>query len=144
MGEVLGGLSASEVQAMLNPVAAKADAAMVKADAAIADGLTSADRQQAVRVQLTPDANGRVVFVYPKAYATGVKPAVQTTAETPSGATYRNDASIEEGSATNTQVAIIVQRIPKTLTVTILGAVVSVILPVTTPVWLNIFVRAPV
>jgi len=143
MGEVLGGLSAAEVQAMLNPVAAKADAAMVKADAAIADGLTSADRQQAVRVQLTPDANGRVVFTYPKAYATGVKPAVQTTAETPSGATYRNDASIEEGSATNTQVAIIVQRIPKTITVTLLGAVVSIIAPVTAPVWLNIFVRAP-
>jgi len=122
----------------------KADSAVTKADAAIEAGLTSADRQQAVRVQLTPDANGRVVFTYPKAYVAGIKPAVQTTAETPSGVSYRNDASIEEGSATNTQVAIIVQRIPKTITVSILGAVVSVILPVTTPVWLNIFVRAPV
>lgn len=107
-------------------------------------GLTSANRQQAVRVQLTPDANGRVTFTYPEAYATGVKPAVTTTAETPNGAAYRNDASVEENTATNTSVVIIVQRVPKTLTVTILGAVLNIISPVTTPVWLNILVRAPV
>lgn len=118
--------------------------AMTKADTALADGLTSADRQQALRIQVTPDANGRVVFVYPKAYATGIKPAVTTTAETPNGVTYRNDASIEEGSATNTQVVILVQRLPKTLVVNILGAVLNVIVPVTTPVWINVLVRAPV
>lgn len=144
MGEVLGGLSAGEVQALLNPVSAKADAAMAKADTAIADGLTGADRQQAVRVQRTPDANGKVVFVYPKAYAAGTVPAVTTTAETPDGVAYRNDASVLEASATNTQVTILVQRIPRTLTVTILGAVLNVIAPVTTPVWINILVRAPV
>lgn len=106
-------------------------------------GLTSANRQQALRVQVTPDANGRVTFVYPQAYATGIVPAVTTTAETPNGATYRNDASVEEGTATNTQVVILVQRIPRTLTVTILGAVLNVIAPVTTPVWINVLIRAP-
>ncbi len=107
-------------------------------------GLTSANRQQALRVQVTPDANGRVVFTYPQAYVAGTVPAVTTTAETPNGATYRNDASVEENSATNTQVVILVQRLPKTLTVTILGAVLNVIAPVTTPVWINILIRAPV
>lgn len=29
-------------------------------------GLTSANRQQAVRVQVTPDANGRATFTYPQ------------------------------------------------------------------------------
>lgn len=118
---------------------AAADAAMTQAT----NGLTSANRQQAIRAQFTPDANGRVAFTYPLTYATGTKPAVTTTAETPNGATYRNDASVEEGTATNTQVVIIVQRVPKTLTVTLLGAVLSIFTPVTTPVWLNILVRAP-
>lgn len=144
MGEVLGGLSATEVQAMLNPVSAKADAAMTKADTAIADGLTGADRQQAVRRQFTPDANGKIVFVFPKGYVTGTVPAVTTTAETPDGVAYRNDASVLEGSTTNTQVTILVQRIPRTLTVSVLGAVLNIIAPVTTPVWINILVRAPV
>lgn len=121
-----------------------ADSAMSKADTAIADGLTGADRQQAVRVQVTPDANGNVVFTYPKPYTPGTKPAVTTTAETPNGVAYRNDASVLENSATNTQVTILVQRIPKTLTASVLGAVLNVIVPVTTPVWLNILVRAPV
>lgn len=121
-----------------------ANTAMTKADAVTADLLTGADRQQALRIQVTPDANGRAIFTYPKAYAVGVKPAVTTTAETPNGATYRNDASVEENSATNTQVVIIVQRLPKTLTVTILGAVLNIISPVTTPVWINVLVRAPV
>lgn len=124
--------------------ASKADTALTKANAIEADMLTGADRQQAVRIQVTPDANGRVIFTYPKPYVAGTKPAVTTTAETPNGATYRNDASIEENSATNTQVVILVQRIPKTLTVTLLGAVLNVIAPVTTPVWINVLVRAPV
>lgn len=89
-------------------------------------------------------AIGRVVFPFPRAYATGIVPAVSTTAETPQGAAYRNDASVEEASATNTQVVILVQRIPKTLTASVLGAVLNVLTPVTTPVWINVFVRAPV
>jgi len=106
--------------------------------------LSGASRQQAVRVQLTPDANGRVVCTYPQAYVAGSVVAVQVTAETPNGVTYRNDASVEEGSAGLTQVTIYVQRIPKTLTASVLGAVLPVLVPVTTPVWLNIFIRATV
>lgn len=45
---------------------------------------------------------------------------------------------------TNTQVVILVQRIPRTLTVSVLGAVLNVLAPVTTPVWINILIRAPV
>lgn len=121
-------------------VAAKsaADAAMTQANT----GLTSANRQQAIRVQVTPDVNGRVTYTYPQAYAAGSVIAAQVTAETPNGATYRNDASIEEGSATPTQVVILVQRIPRTLTVSVLGAVLNILAPVTAPVWLNIFIRA--
>jgi hypothetical protein len=104
--------------------------------------LSGASRQQAVRVQLTPDTNGRIVYTYPAAYVAGSTVAVQVTAETPSGVTYRNDASVEEGSAGLTSVAILVQRIPKTLTASVLGAVLPVLVPVTTPVWLNIFIRA--
>ena len=66
----------------------------------------------------------------------------KVTAETPVGVAYRNDASIEEGSAGLTQVTIYVQRIPKTVVASVLGAVLPVIVPVTTPVWLNIFIRA--
>lgn len=111
-------------------------------DQRITTMLSGASRQQAVRVQLTPDANGRLVYPYPQAYVAGSIVAVQVTAETPAGVTYRNDASVEEGSAGLTSVAILVQRIPKTLTASVLGAVLPVLVPVTTPVWLNIFIRA--
>lgn len=104
--------------------------------------LSGASRQQAVRVQLTPDANGKIVYTYPQAYVSGSVVAVQVTAETPSGVTYRNDASVEEGSAGLTQVTILVQRLPKTVVASVLGAVINVLAPVTTPVWLNIFIRA--
>lgn len=134
-------------KASVDAATAKAEAANVKAvtaqetaDSAMtkADALNGSDRQQAVRVQVTPDANGNVVFSYPKAYVVGTKPAVTTTAETPNGVSYRNDASVLENSANNSQVTIIVQRIPKTLTASALGAVLNVIVPVTTPVWVNI------
>lgn len=137
-------LSGLATTAQVQAAQSTADSAMTKADTANADLLTGANRQQALRIQVTPDANGRAVFVYPVAYVTGTKPAVTTTAETPNGAAYRNDASVEENSATNTQVVIIVQRVPKTLTVTLLGAVLQLIAPVTTPVWINVLVRAPV
>ena len=111
-------------------------------DKKVADTLGAMDRQQAVRVQLTPDANGKLTYTYPRAYTAGSVVAVQVTAETPAGVAYRNDASIEEGSAGLTAVTIYVQRIPKTVTASVLGAVLNVITPVTTPVWLNIFIRA--
>ena len=111
-------------------------------DKKVADTLGAMDRQQAVRVQLTPDASGKLVYTYPRAYTSGSLVAVQVTAETPAGVSYRNDASIEEGSAGLTSVVIYVQRIPKTVVASVLGAVINVITPVTTPVWLNIFIRA--
>lgn len=111
-------------------------------DQRITTTLTGMSRQQAVRVQLTPDANGKVVYTYPQAYAAGSVVAVQVTAETPTGVTYRNDASVEEGSAGLTQVTILVQRLPRTVVASVLGAVINVLTPVTTPVWLNIFIRA--
>jgi len=111
-------------------------------DTRITTMLTGVSRQQAVRVQVTPDSNGRIVYPYPLAYAAGSIVAVQVTAETPAGVAYRNDASIEESSAGLTSVAILVQRIPKTLVASVLGATINVLVPVTTPVWLNIFIRA--
>lgn len=135
------GLTLGQVQTLMDQSLAPVNA---KVDTLTADGLTSANRQQALRIQVTPDANGRAVFTYPMPYVAGTKPAVTTTAETPSGAAYRNDASIEENSATNTQVVILVQRVPKTIVVSLLGAVTTVIAPVTTPVWINVLVRAPV
>lgn len=130
--------------AQMQAVQTTANSAMTKADSAIADALTGANRQQALRIQVTPDANGRAVFVYPMAYVAGTKPAVTTTAETPNGAAYRNDASVEEGTATNTQVVILVQRVPRTIVVNLLGSATTIIAPVTTPVWINVLVRAPV
>lgn len=135
------GVTLGQVQSLMDQSLAPVN---TKVDTLTADGLTSANRQQALRIQVTPDANGRAVFPYPMPYATGVKPAVTTTAETPAGATYRNDASVEENSATNTQVVILVQRVPKTIVVSLLGAVTNIIAPVTTPVWINVLVRAPV
>lgn len=123
---------------------ALATTAKSTADSIVADMLTGADRQQAIRTQVTPDSNGKAVFTYPKPYVAGTKPAVTTTAETPDGVTYRNDASVLEGSATNTQVTILVQRIPKTIIASVLGSAISLITPVTTPVWINILIRAPV
>lgn|GEM_PF-2840740 len=135
------GVTLGQVQSLMDQSLAPVN---TKVDTLAADGLTSANRQQALRIQVTPDANGRAVFTYPMPYATGVKPAVTTTAETPNGAAYRNDASVEENSATNTQVVILVQRVPKTIVVSLLGSVTSIIAPVTTPVWINVLVRAPV
>ncbi len=105
--------------------------------------LTGADRQQVERVRRTPNANGEFVYVFPKPYAEGTKPVVHATAETPLGAAYKNDAGVIEDSATNSQVTITVQRVPRTLTATVLGAVLNVFTPVTTPVWVNVSVRAP-
>lgn len=72
MAELESGVTLGQVQAIVDPVATKADQAMTAATS----GLTSANRQQALRVQVTPDANGRVIFPYPQAYAAGIVPAV--------------------------------------------------------------------
>ena len=68
---------------------------------------------------------------------------MEVTAETPAGVTYRNDASILQGSTTNTQTAIIASRIPQSQTVGVLGAVLSLFTSAAQPLWVNIMSRAP-
>lgn len=126
----------------LDVVSAKANEADVKATQALSDMLTGADRQQPIRIQVTPDANGKAVITYPKPYVAGTKPIVQAIAETPDGVSYRNDVGILENSANSTQVTLILQRLPKTIVATVLGGIINLISPITTPVWVNVFVRA--
>lgn len=103
---------------------------------------THQSRLQARRIQVTPDANGRYVYTFPLPYDAAVIPVVEVTAETPTGTTYRNDASILQGSITNTQATIIVTRLNNGLS--LLGLVtLNVFAPVTTPVWVNLMSRAP-
>ena len=52
MAEIAGGVSLGQVLALMAPIAAQVDTL-------VTDGLTSANRQQALRIQVTPDANGR-------------------------------------------------------------------------------------
>lgn len=104
---------------------------------------THESRLQARRIQVTPDATGRYVYSFPKPYSAGIMPIVNVTAETPSGAAYRNDATLAEGSTSNTQTTIVITRLAQSQTTGVLGAVLTVFAPVTTPVWVNIMSRAP-
>lgn len=104
---------------------------------------THESRLQARRVQVTPNAQGRAVYTFPRAYDAGVVPIVQAIAETPTGVAYRNDVSIIEGSTTNTQVTLLITRLNQGLTVAGLGIMASIFAPVTTPVWLHVMSRAP-
>lgn len=104
---------------------------------------THESRLQARRIQVTPDANGRYVYTFPKPYDTNVKPVVNATAETPTGVTYRNDVSLLENSTSNTQVTLVITRLAQNQTIGVLGAVLTLFQPVTTPVWVNIMSRAP-
>jgi hypothetical protein len=104
---------------------------------------THESRLQARRIQVTPDANGRYVYTFPKAYDTSVVPIVNATAETPTGVTYRNDVSILQGSTTNAQTTLVITRLAQSQTVSVLGAVLTLFQPVTTAVWVNIMSRAP-
>ncbi len=104
---------------------------------------THQSRLQARRIQVTPDANGRYVYAFPLPYDTGIVPIISVTAETPTGATYRNDATLLEGSTSNTQTTIIVTRLAMSQTIGVLGAVLTVFQPVTAAVWINIMSRAP-
>jgi hypothetical protein len=103
---------------------------------------THESRLQARRIQVTPDANGRYVYTFPRTYV-GIIPIVNVTAETPTGVTYRNDSSILEGATTASQTTIIVNRVAQSQTVSVLGATLTLFQPVTTPVWINIMSRAP-
>jgi len=104
---------------------------------------THESRLQARRISLTLDTNGRAVYVFPKAYESGLVPIVQVTAETPTGVAYRNDAAILQGSTTNAQTTIVVTRLNQNVVTGLLNAVLPVFAPATGSVWVNILSRAP-
>lgn len=135
--------SAIPQPAMAAPPAVQVDSAQGDDTRYARANHTHESRLQARRIQDTPDANGRYVYTFPKAYDAGVVPIVQVTAETPTGVTYRNDASILQASTTNTQTTIILMRVPQSQTVGVLGAVLTLFQLNTTPVWVNIMSRAP-
>jgi len=150
MGEVSSpGVTVPEMMALMPqpatsaPPAVQIDSSKGDAPRYALENHTHQSRLQATRALFTPDANGRFVWSYPLPYDAGVTPVVEVTAETPAGVTYRNDASILQGSSTNTQATIIVTRLPQSLAMGALGGLISLFQPVTTPVWVNIMSRAP-
>ncbi len=104
---------------------------------------THESRLQARRVQLTFDANGEAIYTFPKPYDAGVVPIVQATAENVRGAAFRYDATVRQGSATNLATTIILTKTPRTLTVSLLGAVLNLFTNPAETAWVNIMSRAP-
>lgn len=144
-----GGLTASQVQAMM-PQPATAAPPAVQADSEKGDDLryalanhTHQSRLQARRVQVTPNAAGQFSYTFPLPYDAGVKPIVNVTAETPSGVSYRLDASVVEGTATNTQVTILITKLNQSIIMGLLNAVIGLFVPQTATTWVNIMSRAP-
>ncbi|QPQ55594.1 hypothetical protein IC614_03050 [Allosphingosinicella flava] len=104
---------------------------------------THESRLQARRMQLTFNASGEASYTFPKAYDAGVVPIVNATAENAAGASFRYDVTIKQGSTTNTSTTLILTKIPKTLTVSILGAVLNIFTNPAETAWVNIMSRAP-
>lgn len=97
---------------------------------------THASSVQAQRVQIAL-TNGLGIWIFPTAYETDVVPVIEATAETPAGADYRLDASIVQGSATNTQCQIRVTRMSQTIA----GGLNALFAPATGSVWLHMWAR---
>ncbi len=150
MGEVSNpGLTLAELSAAM-PAPATSAPPPVAIDGATGANLSYAradhtheSRLQARRIQVTPDANGRYVYTFPKAYPAGIIPIVTVTAETATGLTYRNDASLMEGSTSNTQTTILITKLNQNVVTGLLNAVLPVFAPQTGVVWVNILSRAP-
>lgn len=104
---------------------------------------THESRLQARRMLLAFNSSGEAVYTFPKAYPAGTIPIIAATAETPTAASYRNDVSVREGSTTNTQTTLILTRTPKTLTVTLLGAVLNIFTTTAQSAIVNVMSRAP-
>jgi len=153
-----GGLSTTQVQALINasmgglaiPQPATAAPPPVQVDSAVGDvpryareNHTHESRLQARRMQLTFDANGEAIYTFPKAYGAGVVPIVQVTAENTRGAAFRYDATIKQDATTATQATVILSKTPRTLTASVLGAVLNVFTNPADTVWVNIMSRAP-
>lgn len=154
MGEIDGGgLTASEVVAMIDqkmPQPATSAPPAVQIDSQVGTGNqyalgdhTHESRLQARRIQLTFDANGEAAYTFPKAYASGVLPIVQVTAENTRGASFRYDATLKVDATTNTGTIIVLTKTPRTLTVSLLGAVLNVFTNPADTAWVNIMSRAP-
>jgi len=94
-------------------------------------------------MQIAFDANGEAIYTFPKAYPNGTVPIVQVTAENTRGAAFRYDATIKQDSTTATQATIILSKTPRTLTASVLGAVLNVFTNPADTVWINIMSRAP-
>jgi len=150
MGEVSNpGMTAAQVAAIM-PQPASAAPPPVQVDSAKGDvsryaleNHTHESRLQARRMQLVFDANGEAIYTFPKAYATGVVPIVQVTAENTRGASYRYDATIKQDSTSASQTTVILSKTPRTLTASVLGAVLNVFTNPADTVWINIMSRAP-
>lgn len=147
------GISAAEVSAMVAgqmpqpattaPPAVTIDSAKGDSPRYALENHTHESRLQARRVQLTFDANGEATYTFPKAYDAAIVPIIQVTAENTRGAAFRYDATVKQGSTTNTSAVIILTKTPRTLTVTLLGAVLNVFTNPADTVWVNIMSRAP-
>lgn len=143
------GITAAEVQALI-PQPANAAPPPVQIDSVKGDvpryaleNHTHESRIQTRRLQLTFDANGEAVYTFPKPYPQGTVPIVQVTAENARGAAFRYDATILQGSASNTQVSVVLTKTPRSLTVSLLGAVLTLFSNPADTAWVNITSRAP-
>lgn len=150
MGEVSNpGASLAQVAAMMpQPAMVAPPAVAVDSAAGVASPYARSDhthesRLQARRIQVTPNAQGEYVYTFPKPYLPGVIPIINVTAETPAGQSYRNDASILQGSTLETQTTIVITKLNATVVATILGGIINVLTPQTGAVWVNIMSRAP-
>lgn len=128
------------------PAVALAGAAGTAATAARADH-THQSSVQAQRAQIAL-TNGLGTWTYPQAYGAGVTPVIQITAETPSGQTYKNDATIIQGSITNTSCQIYILKVNQSVTLpllatSLLGFVVNIFSNQTGSVYVNCLARAP-
>ena len=147
------GVDAAQVRQVVEPMVpqpATAAPPAVQADSAKGDDTryalanhTHESRLQARRVQLSFNASGEASYTFPRPYDASVVPIVEVTAENDPANAYRQDATIKQGSTTNTGCTIILTRIPKTLTVSILGAVLNIFTTQAQTAWVNIMSRAP-
>lgn len=104
---------------------------------------THESRLQARTMVLTFDANGEAVYAFPKAYPAGVVPIVTVTAFNTRGAAFRYDASLLVGSVNNTQATIVITKTPRTIVVSLLGAVTNLFTNPADTVSVCIMSRAP-
>ncbi|NEN21858.1 hypothetical protein G3W55_25455, partial [Escherichia coli] len=103
---------------------------------------------QAQRVPLVLNAGGIGTWTYPNAYTTGAVPVVETTAESPSGASYAYDAKVVAGTVTNTSCQIMVNKISNSVTLpgiatSLLGYVINILTPATGTVVVHCWARTP-